>query len=223
MREMEMQLAELLASQGMITKGRVAYPRLSDLRHSDLAPAVSNVYRALGGKLDEAPLNLRAWDIEFEGMAVELDECLHFNRYRLITLMSPAYSSLPRFPLAVYQQYCRDYESQCLRDGSWGGRWSNSSCDAQFGKAGPKKQLIGSGASRWKQRAYYDFVKDLSPNIVESTVTRLAVWDEIEDEGGNRSVAVALASPRTSTGSVLAELLWSRVAQRPFHPIASGG
>jgi hypothetical protein len=38
------------------------------------------------------PLRLSAWDLEFDGIAVELDEHLHFNRYRGLTLKSPRYS-----------------------------------------------------------------------------------------------------------------------------------
>jgi len=39
--------------------------------------------------LPSVPLDLRSWDMEFDGIAVELGEYLHFSRYRGITLVSP--------------------------------------------------------------------------------------------------------------------------------------
>ena len=157
-------------------------------------------------------LNLRKWDIEFEGLAVELDECLHFNRYRLVTLESTVYGHLESFPLVQYQSFCRDYEAECLSAGSWGKRWSNRSCDEQFGPSGPLKQLTGPGSSRWKQRAFYDFVKDLSPLIIGQRVVRLAVWDVLEDERGRRTLESALLAPTLSTDQKIMDLLWKRAA-----------
>ena len=57
------------------------------------------VYLILGGVEKMFPSNLRkSWDIEFEGVGMELDEQLHFNRYRLKTLASPLYRELSGFP-----------------------------------------------------------------------------------------------------------------------------
>ncbi len=48
------------------------------------------VYSSLGGIEDVFPANhCKSWGIEFEGIAVGLDEQLHFNRYRGITLEAP--------------------------------------------------------------------------------------------------------------------------------------
>lgn len=149
-------LAALLATVGTVTKRAVRHPRHDDLARSDLAAEVKRVYQALGGCLPEFPLNIRSWDIEFEGHAVELDEQLHFNRYRALTLESELYSRLPAFPLIAYRDYCFEFEDECLRAGSYGGKWTNPSCEKQFGAAGAPKDLAGAGAPRWKQRAFYD-------------------------------------------------------------------
>ena len=46
------------------------------------------VYRRLGGILARGPLNPGCWDLEIAGVAVELDEEQHFNRYRGTTIES---------------------------------------------------------------------------------------------------------------------------------------
>jgi len=77
----------------------LARPTIDDLGKSPLRQVVEDCYRRLGGIGAEIPLRLGHWDAEYEGIAVELDEELHFNRYRLITLESPVYIELPSFPL----------------------------------------------------------------------------------------------------------------------------
>ena len=53
-----------------------------------------HVYRELGGVLDKFPARLGQWDINVDGIAVELDEELHFNRYRTLTLNSSIFGNL---------------------------------------------------------------------------------------------------------------------------------
>lgn len=209
MGSLQKQLSRLLASQGIVDKGKVAYPRGDDVKGAGVVSDLVDMYRKLGGTMATPPHNLRAWDIEFDGYAVELDECLHFNRYRLLTLESPRYALLPGFPLKTYRSYCSDYESECLA-GTWGKRWSTVSSDRQFGVAPPLKDFSDNGPSRWKQRAFYDFVKDISSEIVGTKVVRIAVWDDIEDEGGRRSVGSALRKPSTSTADAIVSLIRSR-------------
>ena len=134
MGELQESLSSLLGSVGEVTDKSISYPRLADIQSSGLETEVAKVYRSLGGVLGRFELNLRSWDMEFNGAAVELDEHLHFNRYRLTTLLSPAYSRLSSFPLAEYQEYCAKYEDKCLATGGYGGKWSSISPTKQFGK-----------------------------------------------------------------------------------------
>lgn len=210
MGEMQDQLKRLLGGQGHLTSGAVAFPRLADVLGSELASSVDEVYRRLGGVLDAVPVNFRKWDLEFDGVALELDEYLHFNRYRAITLESPVYDRLPAFPFDLYKEYCRLHEDACLRAGGFGGKWSNSSCNAQFGMASQPKVFTGGGPSRWKQRAFYDFVKDLSPLLIDVTLVRISVWDWIEDGGKRRTVEEVLSRPFPTSGAALAALVRSR-------------
>jgi hypothetical protein len=173
---------------------------------------VSRVYAELGGILQPWELNLRAWDIEFDGIAVELDEHLHFNRYRLWTLCSPLYGRLSRFPLAAYREFCADREPDCREAGKWGGRWTNKSCEKQFGPAGEQGELSGAGSPRWKQRAFYDYVKDLAPLLVGVRVARISIWDTLDD-GGERTVRQILSNPAPNSGQRLAELISARAGR----------
>jgi hypothetical protein len=119
-----------------------------------------------------------------DDILVELDEERHFNRYREQTLRAAVYAQLPAFPRATYQSFCVEHEDDCLTSASFGGYWSNDSCEAMFGKAGPKRDLSGAGAPRWKQRAFYDFLKDLAPLCDLGLMARLAIWDELSGTGG---------------------------------------
>jgi hypothetical protein len=195
MGKMQYALARLLSGAGTVSDKTLRFPIGDDIAGSGFKSEVAHVYRTLGGLLPSVPLNLRSWDMEFDGIAVELDECLHFNRYRGTTLMSAIYADLPHFPLLTYRHYCSEHEESCIRAGSYGGKWSNMSSVAQFGVASPQKDLTGNGSPRWKQRAFYDFIKDLSPLLIGVFVVRIAVWDTAVDGGRTRTVEDILATP----------------------------
>jgi hypothetical protein len=208
--EKQKALADLLSTVGAVTSGVVGIPTKHDVAGSPLCDGVESVYQALGGILASFPLNLRSWDIEFNAEAVELDEELHFNRYRTATLRSEAYSRLPEFPLYTYKDYCVQHEGRCLQAGSYGRKWTNPSCEKQFGKANTPKDLSGNGAPRWKQRAFYDFVKDLSPLVINVPVIRISIWDTFDDGGTARRVKDSLSDPWETSAEALADLIASR-------------
>ena len=158
-------------------------PKLDDILHSNLHKEIQWVYHGLGGCLETVPIRLGAWDLIVSGIAVELDEYLHFNRYRRFTLDSKLYCKLDGFPMGNYRKFCKNYESNCLKAGSYGRKWTNSSCERQFGKHSSPPNLSNGGAPRWKQRAFYDYIKDLSPLIVGTKVARISIWDEIAIDG----------------------------------------
>lgn len=112
-------------------------------------------------------------------MIVELDEQLHFNRYRLKTLESSLYDLLPKFPREEYLNYCMRYEFECLKAGKYSRKWSNPSCDKMFGTANEQGNLDQNGSSRWKQRAFYDFIKDVSYLTTNIPVVRLSIYQNI--------------------------------------------
>jgi len=92
-------------------------PRMIDLADDGRAE-VLDLYRQLGGQHETPALRPGSWDLQVDDVLVELDEQLHFNRYRAVTLQSRAYRSLPSFPLLAYQQFCETWEGACLKSGS---------------------------------------------------------------------------------------------------------
>jgi hypothetical protein len=158
-------LAYVIAIMNMILHGTCTF-RLE----------IEDVYKRRGGILPILPLNLRSWDVESDGIAIEFDEYLHLNRYRGMTLQSAIYKRLPRFPLNAYKRYCSEHEEKCLCAGSYGGNWTNKSARAQFGLESPPRDMSERWISRWKQREFYDFLKDLSPLLIGVNVVRVAVW-----------------------------------------------
>ena len=155
---------------------------------------VFRVYRQIGGVLDEVPYRPGQWDLILGNVAVELDEEQHFNRYRLATLNSYVYRSLPCFPISPYRTYCREHERECVRKASNRRYWSSKSTVEQFGEGDPPGHFGESGSPRWKQRAFYDFLKDLALEIVGTRVARIAVWDTVVV--GSKQVTVSDALDR---------------------------
>lgn len=140
---------------------------------------IVELFRQLGRHDGAARLRPGAWDLAFEdGLLVELDEQLHFNRYRAMTLHADWMRPLPWRD--TYLVFCRAREQDCLADGRWGRRWTNSSCERLFGPADPPGTFERGGAPRWKQRALYDALKDMLAVSGSVKLARLAIYDTIE-------------------------------------------
>jgi hypothetical protein len=156
----------------------------------DLANQTIAIYRSLvanrapEGNESLSRLRPAHWDLRVEGILVEVDEERHFNRYRKQALQASAYEQLSAFPLAAYRAFCVEHEADCLAAAGYGGYWSNKSCEAMFGEPGKERDLSGNGAPRWRQRAFYDYLKDLAPLCGIGPMVRLAVCDELPDAGG---------------------------------------
>ncbi|SEH47855.1 hypothetical protein SAMN04489835_0277 [Mycolicibacterium rutilum] len=157
-----------------------AAPR-PDVLPNDAYQQVSEVFEALGGRAPMPALRPGAWDLVFaDGLVVELDEELHFNRYRAQTLGFPWATVLPWRD--AYLDYCGDYEQECLAAGKWGKRWTTTSCESMVGTPSAPGVLAGSGSPRWKQRALYDAVKDIAAMHSSALrLCRLAIWDTVGD------------------------------------------
>jgi len=110
-------LADLLEQGGL--RLAPAPPRLQlSALPAAIASDVLGVYAALGGVLAAPKLRPGAWDLAFEdGLIVELDEELHFNRYRLLTLNAPWYGDRAWAP--EYRELCVQREQECLAAGKW--------------------------------------------------------------------------------------------------------
>ncbi len=174
-------LKELLTGIGLRpAPAAPSAPRIEAL-HAELANRVGDFYQALGGRF-EAVARLRPgpWDLAFEGsLVVELDEELHFNRYRALALEADCSSTLPWRD--DYLTFCREHEAQCLSAGTWGKRWTTTSSEVMFGAADAPGILGPRGAPRWKQRALYDLIKDLAAlSDTSLRLLRLSTYDSID-------------------------------------------
>ncbi|MFN8277498.1 MAG: hypothetical protein U0T84_08450 [Chitinophagales bacterium] len=154
--------------------GKVSF---QDLHHSVLLDEARDIYKKLGGQLTEVPIRYGPWDIATRDFIIELDEERHFNRYRLLTLQSKLYDNNPSFSVKDYRSWCADREPECLKSASFGGYWKNNASEKMFLPGEPNGSLKNNGSSRWRQRAYYDFLKDLSAKITDIPVIRISTYE----------------------------------------------
>ena len=183
----EATLVRLLAMAGLNRKpGRSRRPNYDDFCSANLQAAILEVYRELGGRNQKPRVATGPWDIETEHFFIELDEEQHFNRYRAKTLSSTIYDKLSTAHLnrASYLNLCSSKELTCLKERR-PGYWSKPAAEKEFGPSRKIGDLIGLGSSRLRQRAFYDFIKDISSLCQPIVIKRISVWD-IFDFGGRR-------------------------------------
>ena len=154
-------------------KKHLKLTRSQFLLSSEFYSEVESMYKELGGILGEPPLTFGSWDISTPEFILELDEENHFNRYRLQTLNSNIYQMINGFRLDEYMRFCTLYESGCRKHG---GFWKNNSSEKLFVKSDDNGCLDGAGSSRWRQRAFYDFLRDVTGLIKEIPVIRLSIY-----------------------------------------------
>ena len=135
---------------------------------------VVNVYRILGGVLSMPPIRVGKYDIDTDNFIIELDEENHFNRYRLSTLNSPIYANNPNIDVAQYKKFCKNYEDRCRTDRKYA---KNDSTEKQFEYCELDGNL-GDSRSRWKQRAFYDFIKDITSIVKNVPIIRISIYEK---------------------------------------------
>lgn len=154
----------------------------SDLERSNWLSEVTRVYRRLGGRLEETPINYGNWDISTRKLIIELDEERHFNRYRLLSLSSVIYADYRGFSISDYSRFCVDREPECLGAAKYGGYWKNQSSEKMFPKSNSYGDLTGNGSSRWRQRAYYDFLRDVTSLVTDIPLVRVSIYDKFRNQ-----------------------------------------
>lgn len=172
-------LAELLRAGGLPSATAQPMPPRLNALSGDLVDDLVDIYRSFGGGEPTGSLRPGPWDIVLAGgLLLELDEELHFNRYRRATFERSWSDRVPwRQP---YVDLCKEHERACLRAGSWGKRWTSPSSEAMFGAADPLGELSSRGAPRWKQRALYDAMKDAYATCSKDhRLIRVAIYDRV--------------------------------------------
>ena len=89
-----------------------------------------------------------------------------------------------------------------------GGRWTTQSAETQFGASAPPGELSGPGSARWRQRAFFDFVKDLAPLACGLPMARIAIWDRVAF--GSVSMTLGHALDEVAAAPAIARLIESR-------------
>lgn len=154
-------------------EGNHPSPNLKELDDNRMTE-IKSVYKELGGTLSEVPFNFRGYDIMLRDFIVELDEQEHFNRYRLKTLESFIYNDFHNFDVNEYKIFCNEYEHKCRK---YGGFFKNDSTKLQFTNQCSYCNFEDLGASRWKQRAFYDFIKDIYSITAKIPIIRISIYE----------------------------------------------
>ena len=176
---------EEILSQLLINEyGECSFKKLSyfDFSNSKFHNEITKVYKKLNGQLEMYPVAFRGFDIQLSNCIVELDEEQHFNRYRALTLDSSMYKKINSFSTADYISYCNNFENLCLKKGYNRKYWKSNSTEIQFGKSSSDGTLTGNGSSRWRQRAFYDFLRDAGQRIGNYKLIRISVHQFIDDK-----------------------------------------
>ena len=173
-------LKKLLQNEFGINK--IQKPNYSDFSNSKFHNEIENTYKKLNGQLEIYPIGFKGFDIQITNCIVELDEAQHFNSYRSLTLDSTIYKTNNSFSTSDYKKYCKEYEYDCLQKGNFGQYWKTNSTEKQFGISSPEGILTGNGSSRWRQRAFYDFLRDVGQYVGGYKLTRISIYQRIEDK-----------------------------------------
>ena len=135
---------------------------------------IVNVYHRLGGILTTIPARVGEYDIDTPNFIIELDEENHFNRYRLSTLQSDVYNDNHNLDVELYKGYCKSYENKCRTYGQYA---SSDSTNKQFGKSVVDGDLEDVNRTRWKQRAFYDYIKDITSLVIGVPIIRISIYE----------------------------------------------
>jgi hypothetical protein len=201
--------ALLLEANVQLAHTKPPAPRIGSLT-SEWVERIYLLYREFGGRDQRPVLRPGPWDLALnDGLVIELDEELHFNRYRQATLSPFWAQSLPWHN--DYVAYCRTREAECLAGGQWGKRWTNQSCERMFGPADSPGTLEHRGAPRWKQRALYDALKDAyALSGVGPALARVSIYDRV----GESDIAAIV----DGSASVEADVILKWLADRTLRP-----
>ena len=143
------------------------------------------------------------WDLAFaNGLIVELDEEQHFNRYRAATLRSRSIRSLPWTD--HYLGYCAEFERRCVQKARGLGYWTSASSERFFGPSSDRGDLSEPGPARWKQRAFYDAMRDAASRRI---LARISVHDRVND----RTIESILRTDDLDDAHEIADLITSRI------------
>ena len=141
---------------------------------------ILELFKNLGGMPGHSEFRAGPWDLTFRNyIQLELDEEQHFNRYRQMVLQSSWASVLPW--REAYLRHCEKFEPRCLLKAGNRGYWTSDSTVNMFGPSDAPKIFGQYGSARWKQRAFYDAIRDMCAIHVDGiTVARVSIYDQVD-------------------------------------------
>ena len=154
-------------------------PTQEEFYTSEFDKDLQSLFKNLGGLLEKYPTGFRGFDIRLKNKIIELDEEQHFNRYRLATLDFSIYTEFQENYIKGYKQYCIEKEGECLKKTNKIKYWTTESSEKQFGKSDEFKKFINNVSARWKQRAFYDVLRDVTPSIKGYKVIKISIYDTV--------------------------------------------
>ncbi|MBX2840648.1 MAG: hypothetical protein KTR26_02680 [Flammeovirgaceae bacterium] len=181
------------------------------IKNSPYLQLLKSVYEELGGIDNMFDIQPNRWQLEFEGLAIELDEQLHFNKYRRATLRSEAYDDYKGFSINNYRTYCRKFDKECLKSGLSGNNWTDKVSEKHFGKPEERGDLGGNGSPKWKLRAFQDYLKDISSKVLPVKFLRIAIWEEIMINRQLVKMNQILTMPTEETSKALLQHIERRI------------
>ncbi|MEH0153817.1 hypothetical protein V6R21_06695 [Limibacter armeniacum] len=183
-----------------------------EIKKSALLEDVTYIYESLGGKGDLSRLKAPDWHIELDGnIVLQLDEQLHFNRFRNLTLRSAIYREDQGFSVQKFRTYSRKKEDECLKTGTQAKYWTTPFAEKHFGEGARQGDLKGGGAPAWKLLAFLDYWQDLTAALKPVKVIRISIWDELMLGGKLVSINDILTNPAEKEAEALVSYLKRRV------------
>ncbi len=210
----KIQLLEEALNNENFLKVNIKLPRpgkdqILNSRYSDFA---KEIIKELGSNEFHMPYDLH-YHMEYNGILIQFDDELHFNRYRKLTLESDFYKEYKGFNTMSYKTYCRNSEKECIKAGLSRDIWENMESKSIFGPSEEPGDLSleRNGSSGWKLRAWRDFLQDLSGEILGFKVLRISVYDKIMISGKLQSFGDLLGSSNKSNFAIVAKSLVRRI------------
>lgn len=182
-----------------------------ELQNTSFEKYLLEAYGNLGGLMDPPDIKFTVSFMEFGRFCVQLDEAIHFNRYRAKTLRSAFYEKLASFPTMKYRTYCRKYEVECLKAGTSKPYWTNDEAEKHFGKSQHSGDLGLNGSAGWKMTAFKDFLTDLICRKRKIRLLRIPVWDDLMVDRKLKKFNELLMSPTTAEKEQILKLIEARV------------
>lgn len=164
-------------------EGQLTLPKWEIFEKFGYTKEIQEVFDDLGGQGDFTKINWRRPTIELPRRAIVLDEAYDFNRYRTVSLRAPSYERITHISAPNYRRYSQQYESECLKSGINGPKWTNHQAEAIFGRSEAPGDLGLNGSAMWRMRAFQNFMLDLTTLVTPYPIVRISVYENLMVSG----------------------------------------